>query len=95
MSRDDDDGVASRVKNAVLGGGALVFVLDAFAGGFDIFLTASTTLFPMLAVMSGTLADHIAVFDHPWVHQALIVVALAYLLNLSLRLVSNIRAETD
>jgi hypothetical protein len=95
---DRDDGILGNLRNVgnwIVGGGAAFFVFDAFAGGFDVFLSLSGTLFPMFAVASGTLSSEIAFLDTPLVHQGLIVVALAYLLNLGIQLVQRVRQETD
>lgn len=93
MTHDDEDAGLGRIRHFVFGGGAVLVLGEVVLQSFDLFLSLSGTLFPMLAIMSGTLAEHMAVFDQPWIHQALIVVALAYLLNLAIQGVKRARKE--
>lgn len=93
MTHDDEDSGFGRIRHLVFGGGAILIVGDVVLSAGDLFLSLSGMLFPMFAIASGTLAEHMAVFDQPWIHQALIVVALAYLLNLTIQASKRVRKE--
>lgn len=83
------------LRDAVLGGGAVFIVLDAFVMSFDLLLAMSDVLFPLLAVMTGELSNHFEFLGHPWMQHLFIVVALAYVINLTITLTERVREKRD
>ena len=84
---------ARQVGRFVVGVGAAVFIIAG--SGIEVFLSVSDLLFPIMAVSVGTLSDYFPWLNDPIFHQVLIVVALAYILNLVLQLIEEIRSETN
>lgn len=89
------DRLRERFRELVLGGGAVFVVFDVLTTGVDVFFGVSDVLFPLVALVTGTLSEQFTWLNELPLEPILAVVALAYLFTLLKRLISGIRSEVQ
>lgn len=90
------------MKDKILGSGALAILLDALLNSFDllfmlldVLMGSIDVLFSMTVVTSGYLAPNLDWLDEQLMTNVLVVVAMLYLLHLSMRFKRRVQDETD
>lgn len=83
------------IRDAVFGSSAVVVLFDAFLNSFDLLLAMSDLLFPMMAVVSGTIAPEIEFLSEQMFTHLLLFVAALYVINLLSKLRRRYQNETN
>lgn len=79
------------LRDVVFGSGSVLILLDAVIGGFDLLLSISDLLLPLVTVIYGTLAPEIWFLDFDVWPYIVVFVAALYVINLSQKIHKRVK----